>query len=301
MYALSSAALVQNIAKTCSQGLTTQCGCAPHPNEDPPEADFSWGGCGDNVGYGSLVAELFADADSKKKQNAKLSLVNRHNNAAGRTVSPLTSSQPPTRTCIALHNHVSLQIASSSLQTSCKCHGVSGSCTTKTCWKQVANLRVVGAKIRDFYTIAREVKTRRRARSRESNNERRDGKAVERQLRALHGRTRLRDDELVYFTSSPDYCLPDSTSGSLGTVGRFDTSTLSLSHFPAVTHKYVCFHFRECKKNEPGSMGCQSMCCGRGFTSQIVTQQYRCDCKYYWCCYVKCKTCTKQVEINRCR
>ena len=87
VYALSSAALVQNIAKTCSQGLTTQCGCAPHPTEAPPEAQFSWGGCGDNVGYGSLVAELFADANAKQKRNAKISLVNQHNNAAGRAVS----------------------------------------------------------------------------------------------------------------------------------------------------------------------------------------------------------------------
>ena len=114
-----------------------------------------------------------------------------------------------------------LQIAMASLQTSCKCHGVSGSCTTKTCWKQVSNLRVVGAKIRDHYSIAREVKTRRKSRSQDSNNERRDGNSVERQLKALHGRARLRGDELVYFTSSPDYCLPDSTSGSLGTVGRY--------------------------------------------------------------------------------
>ena len=58
---------------------------------------------------------------------------------------------------------------------------------------------------------------------------------------------------------------------------------------------------RECEKDKHGSVGCQSMCCGRGFTSQVIEIKQRCDCKYYWCCYVKCKTCIKKVEINRCR
>ena len=27
----------------------------------------------------------------------------------------------------------------------------------------------------------------------------------------------------------------------------------------------------------------------------------RCECKYYWCCYVKCKTCEKTLDLNVCR
>jgi wnt family len=58
---------------------------------------------------------------------------------------------------------------------------------------------------------------------------------------------------------------------------------------------------RVCDKEHPGPGGCQSMCCGRGFTTFRTEVQFRCDCKYYWCCYVKCKTCRKEIEINRCR
>lgn len=43
------------------------------------------------------------------------------------------------------------------------------------------------------------------------------------------------------------------------------------------------------------------MCCGRGFTVETMQVRHRCDCKYYWCCYVKCSTCTKKVDVYRCR
>jgi len=43
------------------------------------------------------------------------------------------------------------------------------------------------------------------------------------------------------------------------------------------------------------------MCCGRGYTVETIQVRHRCDCKYYWCCYVKCSTCTKRVDVYRCR
>jgi len=59
--------------------------------------------------------------------------------------------------------------------------------------------------------------------------------------------------------------------------------------------------YRVCEKDSTDTDGCQSMCCGRGYTVETVVVKHHCDCKYYWCCYVKCKTCTKTVEISRCR
>jgi len=60
------------------------------------------------------------------------------------------------------------------------------------------------------------------------------------------------------------------------------------------------FMRRICKKGDSGSGGCLSMCCGRGYRSRVIEVQYRCDCKYYWCCYVKCRTCTRSVQVSRC-
>lgn len=27
----------------------------------------------------------------------------------------------------------------------------------------------------------------------------------------------------------------------------------------------------------------------------------RCQCKFHWCCYVECKTCTKSVQLTVCK
>src|SRR6218665_3858821 len=45
---------------------------------------------------------------------------------------------------------------------------------------------------------------------------------------------------------------------------------------------YCCsVSLRECLRDHPGSVGCRSMCCGRGFTTVSVELSHRCECKYY--------------------
>lgn len=241
VFALSAGALMQTIAKACAMGVTTKCACGRLPNEPPP-ADFKWGGCGDDVKFGLIFSQSFADTQwEKRKKRMKKSAMNMHNNRAGR------------------------KIVAESLQTACKCHGVSGSCSIKTCWRGLPDVRSIGNTLQKRYAVAVEVANKR-------------GKAKQRRLvPIIKKRKSFQDDELIYYTKSSDYCLPDPSLGSVGTMGR------------------------ACNKTMQGSGGCQSMCCGRGYDSQVVEMRQRCDCKYYWCCYVKCKTCTKKVEINTCR
>lgn len=66
-------------------------------------------------------------------------------------------------------------------------------------------------------------------------------------------------------------------SGSLGTAGR------------------------ECNKASLGTDGCDIMCCGRGYDTETVTQFDKCHCKFHWCCHVKCKLCSKRVDIHTCK
>merc|ERR1711862_102831 len=84
-------------------------------------------------------------------------------------------------------------------------------------------------------------------------------------------------NDLVFIKESPDYCHHNSTTGSLGTTGRV------------------------CQADSKGPDGCDLMCCGRGYNRIKTKVKERCKCKFHWCCYVECKTCTKPVELTVCK
>lgn len=120
--------LVHSIARACSVGVTTKCSCGALPNH-PPHEDFKWGGCGDDLKYGLYFSEQFTDAELMKKgkiRKSKKSQMNSHNNAVGR-----------------------LMVAKS-MTTACKCHGVSGSCSVKTCWRSLPDFSVIGTTLKKF-------------------------------------------------------------------------------------------------------------------------------------------------------
>ncbi|MCL4161459.1 UNVERIFIED_CONTAM: hypothetical protein GTU68_017837, partial [Idotea baltica] len=58
---------------------------------------------------------------------------------------------------------------------------------------------------------------------------------------------------------------------------------------------------RTCNVTSRGLDGCELMCCGRGYTTQVKQVKERCSCTFHWCCEVKCKTCFKQHTIHTCR
>ena len=94
VFALSSAALTQSISRACAVGATTKCSCGRLPDEAPP-GDFKWGGCGDNLQFGLAFARMFAEGTGsrKPKKISKKTLVNNHNNNAGRGVSDITDNK----------------------------------------------------------------------------------------------------------------------------------------------------------------------------------------------------------------
>lgn len=112
------------------------------------------------------------------------------------------------------------------LQTECKCHGVSGSCTMKTCWRTLPPFRVIGDNIMKKYMKARPVSAG--PTSLESGH----SVTESRQLLPVRGKLQLllrksrgivrapKRNELVFLQGSPNYCERDLAAGSFGTVGR---------------------------------------------------------------------------------
>lgn len=58
---------------------------------------------------------------------------------------------------------------------------------------------------------------------------------------------------------------------------------------------------RVCSKTSKGTDGCEIMCCGRGYDTTRVTRVTQCECKFHWCCAVRCKECRNTVDIHTCK
>ena len=96
------------------------------------------------------------------------------------------------------------------------------------------------------------------------------------------------------------YAIVQTIEGCLISQARISTvDILVLKH---------SFHFsgsmgtagRECNKTSMDTDGCDIMCCGRGYTTDVIQRVDKCECKFHWCCEVICKNCTKTVERHTC-
>ncbi|XP_037789093.1 protein Wnt-6-like [Penaeus monodon] len=147
----------------------------------PPEGEWKWSGCDDNVGFGYRVARDFMDWRYLRGPGSQdiRSIVMLHNNEVGR---------------LAVQRH---------LQPHCKCHGLSGSCTHRTCWKRLPTFRSIGARLKEKFRQAIKVTP--------SN----DGTSI----RPV-GQLTVSDEDLIFLEDSPDFCRPNKRTGSLGTYGR---------------------------------------------------------------------------------
>ena len=143
----------------------------------------------------------------------------------------------------------------------CKCHGVSGDCSVKICWRKMHNFRHIGAALKERFDGAMYVRW-----DKKKNRLKR--------LSGNHKRPSKKD--LVYLSESPNFCDANPKYGSLGTRGR------------------------ECNKTSPGLDGCTLMCCGRGYQTLVREEVEDCDCKFFWCCRVVCKKCTNVMERHYC-
>ncbi|XP_019964160.1 wingless-type MMTV integration site family, member 4b isoform X2 [Paralichthys olivaceus] len=241
VHALSSAAVAVAVTRACTRGELERCGCDRKVRGVSPEG-FQWSGCSDNLSYGVAFSQTFVDEPERAKGlSAGRPLMNLHNNEAGRKA--------------ILHN----------MQVECKCHGVSGSCELRTCWKVMPPFRRVGVGLKERFDGATEVR-----------------------LTRIGSRTALlpRDPQvkppaardLLYLAPSPDFCHLDPDNGIPGTAGRRCNGTSRLA-----------------------PDGCELVCCGPGYRAGRAEVVQRCSCKFSWCCSVRCQQCKNTVTIHTCR
>ncbi|TKS79721.1 Protein Wnt-3a [Collichthys lucidus] len=81
VHAIASAGVAFAVTRACAEGSATICGCDTR-HKGPPGEGWKWGGCSEDVEFGSMVSREFADA-RENRPDAR-SAMNRHNNEAGR-------------------------------------------------------------------------------------------------------------------------------------------------------------------------------------------------------------------------
>ena len=190
-----------------------------------------------------------------------------------------------TCTCLSSHSHKKgfilvlisvtyFQAVKRTMKTLCKCHGVSGSCSTKTCWRQLSSFRTAGSYLKKQYNRAIKIDFQNVALPNKKGHKR------ERFIRA--NRHSFRKTHLLYLEQSPDYCYKN---GSHWTLGR------------------ECSRPRDKEQaSRPEKKSCNQLCtsCGLGVGKTLVDVMEKCQCKFYWCCSVKCKLCKETQEIFTC-
>uniref|UniRef100_A0A8C3I4P0 Protein Wnt n=1 Tax=Chrysemys picta bellii TaxID=8478 RepID=A0A8C3I4P0_CHRPI len=163
-----------------------------------------------------------------------------------------------------------LQTVFSEMRQECKCHGMSGSCTVKTCWMRLPTFRTVGDFLKDRFDGASRVIYGNKGSNRASRVE---GPHLEPENPA-HKPPSLHD--LVYFEKSPNFCTYSGKTGMAGTAGRF------------------------CNSSSPALDGCELLCCGRGYRTRTQRVTERCNCTFHWCCHVSCLNCTNTQVLHEC-
>lgn len=236
IYAVSAAGVAYSITRACSKGEITECGCDDKVRSRPTKGRWEWGGCSEDIRFGEVFSKDFVD--SRESENEAEGLMNIHNNEAGR------------------------RAIRSKMELVCKCHGVSGSCSVRVCWRKMAVFRQIGDDLTTKFEGASLVKLVKKK------------KKKLRPLTKKHKRPTRRD--LVFLEESPDYCLRNESLGVLGTKGRL------------------------CVKTSYGMDGCSLLCCGRGYQTLIREVTEKCNCKFVWCCKVMCEQCTNFVEEHYC-
>ncbi|XP_073794065.1 protein Wnt-1 isoform X2 [Danio rerio] len=171
-----------------------------------------------------------------------------------------------------LHNNEAGRMTvASEMQQECKCHGMSGSCTVRTCWMRLPSFRLVGDYLKDRFDGASRVVYANKGSNRASH--RADPRHLEPENPA-HKLPSSRD--LVYFEKSPNFCSYNGKTGTHGTSGR------------------------TCNSSSPALDGCELLCCGRGYKTRMEQVTERCHCTFHWCCHVSCLNCTSTQTVHQC-
>ncbi|XP_061433277.1 protein Wnt-9a-like [Lethenteron reissneri] len=265
LFGVSAAGLAHSVSRACSAGRLERCTCDEAPQLQNRQA-WQWGGCGDNVKFGLKFTRAFLEQQRRGGGMDVRARVDAHNSDVG------------------------LKVVRSGVRTTCKCHGVSGSCSVRTCWRQLAPFGESGRLLKRAYDSALRVTGL-------ANGATADGGGFPR------GPARPPPPPAPSSPSSP------SSSGAAAAAAAASSSSSPLEMDLLLFYLDDSPSFCRPSRFSPGTGGrpchregsCESLCCGRGHNTQSRVTQRPCQCQVRWCCYVECKQCVQREELFTCK
>lgn len=145
----------------------------------------------------------------------------------------------------------------------CKCHGVSGSCAVRTCFKELTDMPVIAAKLRVKYNEACEVK---------SNGHSQNGWVPK------TGKCSGFTEEDFIFRTDYDWCQENQFIGATGVVGRV------------------------CEPHSDGPNSCQNLCrrCDKRPVQLKKLVQIQKNCHFDFCCHITCERLQLETTYHMC-
>ncbi|KAG8235049.1 hypothetical protein J437_LFUL014552 [Ladona fulva] len=223
-----------------------------------------------DIHFGERFSKDFVD--SRENPDTAEGLMNLHNNEAGR------------------------RSIRSQMQRVCKCHGMSGSCTVRVCWRRLPLFRHVGDALAARFEGASHVRmVERRPRHQQQGggmlqhgivHHRRGGEQRKQRVgyRGGHGQGPGEGQQQQQGTSYPRVKKLRALGRDMKQPNR--TDLVFLEESPDY-----------CERNETlGLDGCRLLCCGRGYQTRVRDVTEKCRCRFVWCCNVVCDVCRYQKE-----
>ncbi|XP_051514150.1 protein Wnt-8a-like [Myxocyprinus asiaticus] len=180
------------------------------------------------------------------------------------------------RAAVNLHNNEAGRLAvKATMKRICKCHGMSESCTIQTCWMQLSDFREIGNYLKVKHDQAHKLELdKRRMRA---------GNSADNRVAMADAFSSISLTELIYLQDSPDYCAKNMSLGFPGTEGRECVQIgESLTQWERRSCRRLCYE------------------CGLRVEERRTEVVSSCNCKFHWCCTVKCENCSQTTVKHVC-
>ncbi|OON18039.1 wnt family protein [Opisthorchis viverrini] len=162
VYSIINAGIVQSVAEACL-GQIDNCPCNNRGREIS-SADWQWQGCDHNIHFGSKFSRRLLD--TMERGSHIRYRMNLHNNKVGRMDKKVYFGTRRNRYCprergfskqlLNLRGRkgklrLLFGLVTRNMERHCRCHGTSGSCTLRTCYRRTPRMRTLGNLLKQMY------------------------------------------------------------------------------------------------------------------------------------------------------